>query len=567
MEVDEYISKAERDKVADADFAGPSRSFPIRNQTDVDNAARLIGHADDPEAVKRRIIAIAKRKGLSIPDAWKDEKQESAGARPAKKIATLKVCFLEDGARSLNGRIYPKSTCQKILASGQAKLANPQALPMTVFVSHETANQNVNTELVGRVVRLWQEGAKYYANLDLADTRVARDMLALAEGGYMRSESMRVLGVELLHDRNYDLPLVVPQEGVEPELLGIDLTTRPGLMDSARIQQVLYESQEAQTPYTEELALVDDVCIESKEVSSAVTIPLYLKILAEAAPTGTPALLTEGMTPDRAAHQRIHDHLAGVLDETVKAMHGSESARYRALVEAELSEEGRALAKKHAKRLALAHDESARAMGMDCEGAYHEALGIVDPDQDGDDDSVPGGPLDTDNDGGQPADQDEPKNSDGESQKGQHMELTEAQMVEALKAKGFAIEAPKTPEQLFQETLEAKLAEQERKFNERLAQLTGTNDPQRQTLALGSGLEESSLQPESLYQEGDYLQGELSPKNWRALSDRRVPWPAGLDPKLALQEMAPFLAYRLNADEAAARGRHISQFIGADELV
>ena len=70
------ITQAERDRVPPEDFAGPHESFPIRNQADVDNAARLIGHADDPEAVKRRIIAIAKRKGLRIPEAWQAGKSE-----------------------------------------------------------------------------------------------------------------------------------------------------------------------------------------------------------------------------------------------------------------------------------------------------------------------------------------------------------------------------------------------------------------------------------------------------------------------------------------------------------
>jgi hypothetical protein len=66
---------AARDRLHDEapeDFAGPNKSFPIRDQEDVDHAARLIGHADDPGAVKARIIAIAKRKGLSLPDAWNE---------------------------------------------------------------------------------------------------------------------------------------------------------------------------------------------------------------------------------------------------------------------------------------------------------------------------------------------------------------------------------------------------------------------------------------------------------------------------------------------------------------
>lgn len=66
-----YIPEHERAKIPDEDFAGENRSFPIRNEMDVMHAAHLIGHAPDPSKVKKRIIEIAKRKGLSLPDAWK----------------------------------------------------------------------------------------------------------------------------------------------------------------------------------------------------------------------------------------------------------------------------------------------------------------------------------------------------------------------------------------------------------------------------------------------------------------------------------------------------------------
>lgn len=64
------ITAAERAKVSAGDFAGPHRSFPIRNQQDVYDAARLVGHAADPAAVKAAIIRIAKRKGFSLPKSW-----------------------------------------------------------------------------------------------------------------------------------------------------------------------------------------------------------------------------------------------------------------------------------------------------------------------------------------------------------------------------------------------------------------------------------------------------------------------------------------------------------------
>lgn len=84
--IERAISQKERDAVPDEDFAGPHQSFPIRNQGDVDNAAHLIGHADDPESVKRKIIAIAKRKGLSIPDSWQEDKKDDT-----ERVAEVEV--------------------------------------------------------------------------------------------------------------------------------------------------------------------------------------------------------------------------------------------------------------------------------------------------------------------------------------------------------------------------------------------------------------------------------------------------------------------------------------------
>jgi hypothetical protein len=62
----------ERDALPPEDFGDPSRKlFPIDDQDDLDSAKDLIGRAKNPDAVRSKIIAIAKRKGLAIPDAWK----------------------------------------------------------------------------------------------------------------------------------------------------------------------------------------------------------------------------------------------------------------------------------------------------------------------------------------------------------------------------------------------------------------------------------------------------------------------------------------------------------------
>jgi hypothetical protein len=70
------LDTAARDNLKDSDFADPAgRKFPILDQDDVDSAARLIGKAGNKEMVKKRVIAIAKKKGLRLPDAWAAEQE------------------------------------------------------------------------------------------------------------------------------------------------------------------------------------------------------------------------------------------------------------------------------------------------------------------------------------------------------------------------------------------------------------------------------------------------------------------------------------------------------------
>ena len=85
-------TKADRAKIAPEDFAGPGQTFPIVTQQDVHDAARLIGHAANPAAVKARVIAIARRKGFALPDAWASGGAKKAGeagmaTRKSRKLA------------------------------------------------------------------------------------------------------------------------------------------------------------------------------------------------------------------------------------------------------------------------------------------------------------------------------------------------------------------------------------------------------------------------------------------------------------------------------------------------
>jgi hypothetical protein len=73
---DNYIPQAERDKMPESDFADPSeRKYPIKDQTHLEAACKLLGRApaEKQASIKSRIKTIAKRKGLTLPDTWKEE--------------------------------------------------------------------------------------------------------------------------------------------------------------------------------------------------------------------------------------------------------------------------------------------------------------------------------------------------------------------------------------------------------------------------------------------------------------------------------------------------------------
>lgn len=73
-----YLSKEDREKLPKSVFGLPDkRLFPILSEDDVASAAKLLGRAkiteEERELAKKRIKSIAKKKGYSIPDSWKND--------------------------------------------------------------------------------------------------------------------------------------------------------------------------------------------------------------------------------------------------------------------------------------------------------------------------------------------------------------------------------------------------------------------------------------------------------------------------------------------------------------
>ncbi|MDQ6892213.1 MAG: hypothetical protein M3167_05985 [Acidobacteriota bacterium] len=125
------LTAAQRKAIADEDFAGPDRSFPIDTQAHLDAAAKLIGKAADPAAVKAKAIAIAKRKGLTLPEAWDPEDVADKGADEATEEKKTKAKAAAPGGgldtpatlRGVTGKTEEKKTMATPEEKAAARLA------------------------------------------------------------------------------------------------------------------------------------------------------------------------------------------------------------------------------------------------------------------------------------------------------------------------------------------------------------------------------------------------------------------------------------------------------------
>lgn len=126
---EKFISKATRDKMDPADFAGKGQSYPIGDQEDLDAAVRSLGRAGPDNysiaKIKSNIIAIAKRKGLSLPKAWQDGTKKEA----AKPGNTTGLRLVESAGCSFLGDVPIREAARtsypiKIISPGTGSSAH-----------------------------------------------------------------------------------------------------------------------------------------------------------------------------------------------------------------------------------------------------------------------------------------------------------------------------------------------------------------------------------------------------------------------------------------------------------
>lgn len=503
------------------------------------------------------------------------------------RIARIKSYFIEDGADSLNGRKYPKETVDKLINSIHRRLAENDPLPMTSYLSHEDADGSVIRSLVGKVTGAGREGTKGYVWLDIPDTQAGREIVTLAKGGYIRSQSLRASGAHMYTSKESSVPLV----GGNPQFEGIDWTPTPGLHKVARIADIT-ESNEPQdlnevfhSPnlLVEEVPMGKDKDKDGKELKEESIAPLTSGVTDGVAPGPTQddySKRTMAQAPNAdevpvpANLDAVHDHIASAMgmDCSPAGMEQAASLKFLGLTEA-----GAKFSKATVKHLAAAHDGVANHLQKPCAGQGNAAAGNMDD----------GSGSDSDNSAQEQAPrsawaddlrkeiallvQEQLKDQleaqrilesirvlphtekqvtrPATEQKKEDKPMTPEEAQRLLQEAGYTIQAPKTEEEKLQEAFDAKLAEKlnamqaamQASFDAKLAEMqqkipSRFSPPQRKSLVEGAS--QGSTPEKTYYSNGDYIKNQLRGREVREqLLDRSRPLPKDINPEHLLNEL------------------------------
>ena len=134
------------------------------------------------------------------------------------------------------------------------------------------------------------------------------------------------------------------------------------------------------------------------------------------------------------------------------------------------------------------------------------------------------------------------------------MTLEEAKKL--LEEAGHTVQPPKTPEELLQEKIDAKLAEQQKAFDAKLEEMrksfvASQPAPQRQSLVEGANVGNEKPNNPKIYR-NNYLQEQLKGMDWGHLADRTQPLPDNIDATRLLNEFGRLYLYKTGYYDGAA---------------
>ncbi len=128
-------------------FAGSGTSFPLKDGEDVDHAAQLYGHSDNPSETKSKIISFAKKHGFtsSLPEEWREWKSDG-----------------DDDQEIQEGHSEIRQLC-RIVESQQLDEAGHE-VRVTIIQGGKSANSYSYDALALQTIAQLIEGAQAYAD-------------------------------------------------------------------------------------------------------------------------------------------------------------------------------------------------------------------------------------------------------------------------------------------------------------------------------------------------------------------------------------------------------------------
>jgi len=213
-----YVTEAERARIPDDSFAGPNHTFPIDTQAHVFAAAHLYGRAADPQAVRARIIEIAKRRGFSLPEGWEtgpDTDQDTDDSKPGKSadnVLSFKTVPFELKSASGDGSEFEGygnafhniDTAQEIVASGAFKrsIEKLMAEGSTDVIFLGGINHQWDSP-IGKVTSAKEDAKGLFVQGKISPTQHGKDCMVLLKDGVLKKMS---IGYKVLSDEMLDGP-------------------------------------------------------------------------------------------------------------------------------------------------------------------------------------------------------------------------------------------------------------------------------------------------------------------------------------------------------------------------
>lgn len=157
------ISESERMAIPQEDCAGPDHTFYVRDQNDFNNAVADLGFSHNKDAVKSRLIEIAKRKGLKLPESWQ------SGGKPTFSLVGG-ACFSAEEI-VMQGKIFECGDYPEKNFSLSETEADSVTIASFSPVNNELEHVNsygTRTILdgkLGRLEKVWRDGKNLFGRM------------------------------------------------------------------------------------------------------------------------------------------------------------------------------------------------------------------------------------------------------------------------------------------------------------------------------------------------------------------------------------------------------------------